>query len=305
MGELLFGLDRVVIFYDYLRIDGWVVPDAGEPVAVNVRFGSDVVAETANVDLPAPDIALPGAQRFSLSALIPTGLDRARPVLTFRFDDGHEHEVELETYSDQRRGESELAFLRFTEMVAERPGAEVLEVGSRARSGVVRKQWFKGAVYTGTDILEGPNVDMVADAHDLSALGDSRFDFAFSISTFEHLAMPWKAVLELNRVLKTGGVVYVQTHQTCGMHELPWDFWRFSESAFRALFNRHTGFEVIEAGLNEPLHIVPFYGASKMWEGFEAAAGFYQSYVIARKVSSTELRWDVPLGDLVEVDYPA
>ena len=66
----------------------------------------------------------------------------------------------------------------------------------------------KDVTYTGIDIVAGENVDVVGDAHQLSEYFDEDcFDAVFSISTFEHLAMPWKAAIEINRVMKTGGVL--------------------------------------------------------------------------------------------------
>ena len=44
-------------------------------------------------------------------------------------------------------------------------------------------------------------------------------------------------MLELNKVLRVGGVIQVVTHPAWPPHELPWDFWRFPKGAFTALFN--------------------------------------------------------------------
>jgi hypothetical protein len=34
-----------------------------------------------------------------------------------------------------------------------------------------------------------------------------------------------KVALEMNRIMKTGGLVMLATHQTWPLHEVPWDFW--------------------------------------------------------------------------------
>jgi len=33
---------------------------------------------------------------------------------------------------------------------------------------------------------------------------------------FEHLAMPWKVAVELNKILRPGGIAYFVTHQASG-----------------------------------------------------------------------------------------
>jgi hypothetical protein len=57
--------------------------------------------------------------------------------------------------------------------------------------------------------------------------------------------MPWKAVVEINQVLKPGGLLCIMTHQTVGMHDLPSDFWRISGDAWQSLLNVYTGFEIV------------------------------------------------------------
>jgi len=69
------------------------------------------------------------------------------------------------------------------------------------------------ADYVGFDIIAGNGVDIVGDAHRLSeSFPPDHFDFVFSISVFEHLLFTWKAILEINKVMKSGGYVYLSTH---------------------------------------------------------------------------------------------
>ena len=100
---------------------------------------------------------------------------------------------------------------------------------------------------------------VVADAHQLSSvLPASYFDAVTSTAVFEHLVMPWKVAIEMNRVMKVGAWAFIYTHQTIGMHDLPWDYFRFSDNAWKGIFNRHTGFEIIGTELSRPQvhHIV-------------------------------------------------
>jgi ubiquinone/menaquinone biosynthesis C-methylase UbiE len=101
--------------------------------------------------------------------------------------------------------------------------ATILEIGSREVSGNSRRASFHTKNgYTGMDIHSGPGVDIVGDAHKLSSMfHGNHFDAVFSISVFEHLAFPWKAVMEMNAVLKLGGLCYVSTHPVWPPHDLP------------------------------------------------------------------------------------
>lgn len=130
----------------------------------------------------------------------------------------------------------------------------VLEIGSRA---VTRARPFRNelsaAEYVGFDIHEGPNVDVVGDAHRLSEYFDERFDLIFSSAVFEHLAMPWIVAEEIAKLLNPGGYVFIETHYSYSSHERPWHFFQFSEEALKVLFSPAFGFECIEAGVSNPL----------------------------------------------------
>jgi SAM-dependent methyltransferase len=106
---------------------------------------------------------------------------------------------------------------------------KIIDIGGRDRSRNDQSKYFEQEV-TVFDIAEGDNVDIIGDAHELSMhFPRSQFDAAMSVFVFEHLAMPWRVILEINKILKMGGIVFVSTHQTVGLHDTQWDFLRFSE----------------------------------------------------------------------------
>jgi SAM-dependent methyltransferase len=179
----------------------------------------------------------------------------------------------------------------------------VLELGSRGAQVDPRLSGF--AEYVGFDIHAGPNVDVVGDVHCLSQLVWGPFDAVYSISTFEHLAMPWKAVLEINAVLAEGGLLFIATHHSWPPHELPWDFWRYSPAAFQALLNRHTGFEIIRAERGLPALIVPMVRGEGLGDVHRNPSALGVS-VLARKISPprSDLHWDLTATDVIEGDYP-
>jgi SAM-dependent methyltransferase len=194
-------------------------------------------------------------------------------------------------------------FADFIARANERSGHRLLELGARGTHVDPRLRGF--SEYVGFDIHPGPNVDVVGDVHSLSQLVTGRFDAVYSISTFEHLAMPWKAVLEINAVLADGGLLFVATHQSWPPHELPWDFWRYSPAAFQVLLNRHTGFEILRAESGLPAMIVPMVRDVGTRDVHRSPASLGVS-VLARKVSAPrpDLRWDLTAADVVASEYP-
>jgi len=195
---------------------------------------------------------------------------------------------------------------RFWNAVRNRPAGQLLEVGSRARSGVVRRDEVPpGWGYVGLDVMAGPNVDVVGDAHELSAIFPvQRFDAVYAASVLEHLLMPWKFAAELNRVLNVGAVGLFTTHQCWPMHDEPWDFWRFSDQAWNGLLNKATGFEIIDAQMGEPAFIVA-QRCHAVTDFAPVPAGFLASNVLFRKVAETALDWPVRVADIIATVYPS
>lgn len=187
---------------------------------------------------------------------------------------------------------------------AREKGGRCLEIGSRNRSGEIRRDWVAPMDYVGVDITDGENVDVVADAHSLSThFPAESFDAAFTISTFEHLAMPWKVALELNKVLRVGARALIASHQTYPLHEEPWDFWRFSASAWRTLFNEATGFRVIDVAYGEPGRVISTV-AHGTTDGIERKPAWLGCAVVIEKSGPTELRWPVETATASAGRYP-
>lgn len=194
---------------------------------------------------------------------------------------------------------------QFRTMLGEaRPGT-LLEVGARARSGIARRDWAPpGWGYSGFDIVGGPNVDVVGDAHALSRhYRAEQFDAVMAFSVLEHMLMPWKFVVELNKVLKPGALGLFTTHQCWPMHDAPWDFWRFSDTAWTGLLNPATGFEIIAARLGEPAYVVA-ERCSQTTAFAERPDAYLASFVLFRKIGATALEWPVELSDIIESGYP-
>lgn len=206
----------------------------------------------------------------------------------------------------KKRDPAHLLVKRFIEWVnTQEDGLTILEIGSRARSGIVRSSQFKkGHRYIGIDALRGENVDIVCDAHTMSEnLEAESIDVVVSYAVFEHLAMPWKVALEMNKVMKKGGRCMILAPHAWPLHETPFDFWRFSEDTWRVLFNRSTGFKLLDAKNGEPAMIEPQV-QMQFYDTFKAAPAYLCSVMVAEKTHDTELSWDVPVEDVYKGVYP-
>ena len=192
---------------------------------------------------------------------------------------------------------------RFQSSIASSDGS-LLEIGSRARSGNVYREWFPGAKkYVGFDVAPGENVDVVGDAHHLSRHIAEKFDHIFSIAVFEHLYMPWKVAIEMNRVMNIGGTALTISHFAWPLHEEPWDFWRYSKEAWGALFNKYSGFKLVDSAYQYPSAIVPYYAADEHTKIMSQSPAYLLSGCLVEKVSAPQVWWDVEASDLLDLDY--
>lgn len=87
------------------------------------------------------------------------------------------------------------------------------------------------------DLAPGPTVDICANAESLP-FADGIFDVVVSQEVLEHVRDPFRAMREMRRVLKPGGLIYCQVPFVIGYHPGPTDFWRFTREGIRELINQ-------------------------------------------------------------------
>jgi SAM-dependent methyltransferase len=125
------------------------------------------------------------------------------------------------------------------EVIAALPMAEpVVEIGSRPAEGqediADLRPMLAGKQFIGCDIQAGPGVDQIEDIHHLT-FDDASVGTLFAFDTLEHVADPLRALVEVERVLKPGGVVAITSHMFMPIHAHPWDYWRFTPEGFDLL----------------------------------------------------------------------
>jgi SAM-dependent methyltransferase len=125
--------------------------------------------------------------------------------------------------------------------------ALIYDIGAKDASGSYFGAYPKDARVVTIDIVAGPGVDLVADAHDLHMVADASVDMVTSISVLEHVRNPWKVVDEMYRILKPGGVICVDVPFIFPYHADPDDFYRFSN---KGILNLCEKFECLQSGFS-------------------------------------------------------
>lgn len=93
---------------------------------------------------------------------------------------------------------------------------------------------LEGKRFIGCDSREGPGVDRIEDVHTLS-FSDQSIGSIFLLETLEHVRDPIRAMAEVHRVLRPGGVVIASSCMDTPVHEHPADYWRFPPQGFDLL----------------------------------------------------------------------
>ena len=117
-------------------------------------------------------------------------------------------------------------------------GANVIaDVGSLDVNGSLRQFAPPGSDYIGLDFAEGNGVDVVlTDAYHLP-LEDESVDVVVASSCLEHSEFFWLTFLEMVRVAKPHGLIYISAPSNSQFHRYPVDCWRFYPDSGRALQN--------------------------------------------------------------------
>lgn len=95
--------------------------------------------------------------------------------------------------------------------------------------------------YIGFDIVAGPEVDVVGKNWELP-FRDNEFDALLTTQVLEHTARISETVLEIKRVVKKDGLIFVSAPMTYPEHEVPYDYFRFTRYGLQEIFK---DFEIV------------------------------------------------------------
>lgn len=173
----------------------------------------------------------------------------------------------------------------------ERPA--VIEVGTLRQDPEFpthHTAWAPHGAWTKVDAWAGQDVDVVDDAHSLDVVAPlvaslppapGRFDAYVACSVFEHLRRPWVAMQAAARVVRPGGLVYVQTHQTFPLHGYPSDYFRFSKEALAGIME-DAALEVLHAGYLYRCKVIPPSEVTR-WNTADDVEAWLNVEALARK----------------------
>jgi len=119
---------------------------------------------------------------------------------------------------------------------------DTLDVGSLLVEGEQTSPRSMFETYTGIDMRQGPNVDIVVNGHDLvKEFGEESFDCVLTLDTLEHDEKFWLTVEQMKKVLRPGGWMIIGVPgRRAPLHDHPADYWRFMPASMDTLFE---GFE--------------------------------------------------------------
>jgi SAM-dependent methyltransferase len=93
---------------------------------------------------------------------------------------------------------------------------------------------FPKKKFIGADMRPGKGVDVILNLHKID-LPNNTANTIICVETLEHVEYPRKALSEIHRVLKPGGVLIISSSMSQKIHGYPEDYWRFTPMAFTSL----------------------------------------------------------------------
>ena len=126
----------------------------------------------------------------------------------------------------------------------------VVDVGSFDVNGTYR-DFFDNPLfhYTGVDVSEGPNVDIVMPDPSVIPFPDCSHHLVISGQMLEHAPRFWEIFAEMSRVLAVGGRMIVIAPSAGPEHRYPVDCYRYLPDSFHALATDN-GLDVVEVRVN-------------------------------------------------------
>lgn len=113
--------------------------------------------------------------------------------------------------------------------------ARVIDIGSLDVNGSLRDECPPDFEYVGLDLVPGSGVDLVLDDPYTLPFADASVDVAVSSQCFEHAEMFWLSFLEVMRVLKPHGLLFLEVPSQGFVHRFSLDCWRFFPDSGLAL----------------------------------------------------------------------
>jgi SAM-dependent methyltransferase len=120
--------------------------------------------------------------------------------------------------------------------VFDRPGRVVVEIGAGRAS---KAELFSRALYVSTDFTTREGIDLVTTGGQL-AFRDHSVDLVICMNVIEHVYDPECLLEETHRLLRRGGCLFLVTPFLFPLHDIPYDFFRYTEYSLKRLLNSYS-----------------------------------------------------------------
>lgn len=127
-------------------------------------------------------------------------------------------------------------------------GSRVGKAGYMCHRAITDKLNVK---YVGVDIEPGINVDVVMKRPYRIPLPANSADIVISGQVFEHVPYVWVTMLEMARIVRPGGYLFITAPSSGHLHAYPTDCWRFYPDGMTAL-GSFAQLKVLEAKTDFP-----------------------------------------------------
>ncbi len=125
--------------------------------------------------------------------------------------------------------------LFFQTYLKNKPGAIVVAIGAQDVNGSLKSVCPPSCKYIGVDFISGKGIDVVLEDPYKLPFEDGSVDAVVSSSCLEHSELFWLSFLEMLRILKPGGLCYLNVPSNGEFHRFPVDCWRFYPDSGNAL----------------------------------------------------------------------
>lgn len=113
----------------------------------------------------------------------------------------------------------------------------IVDIGAQDVNGSLREVAPPECRYVGVDFVEGNGVDVIITDPYALPIEDESVDVCVTSSCFEHSEFFWLLFLEVMRILKPTGLLYINVPSNGYFHRYPVDCWRFYPDSGVALQN--------------------------------------------------------------------
>lgn len=163
------------------------------------------------------------------------------------------------------------------------PGTAVLDVGA---GDAPYRELFAHTRYTTNDWTESPHpgareVDIVGSADDLPVANEA-FELVLCTEVLEHVPEPAAVLSECYRVLVPGGRIALTVPLLWELHELPHDYFRYTEGGLRHLLRRAGFIDLDVAPRGDGFGAIAQLSRNLGWAMGDADDGLADSRIRAR-----------------------